>query len=343
MSQTKHILMSSEFRSGSALAACILNAHPEVSFSTDVIKYWRFSYDRYLGSNKNSTTHILKEIARRIHLKFSINLNIEECLDQIGNNFNHKYIYTVVADKILNNSIENKVIGENETLSWKYIPYFLENIPDSKAIMIMRDPRDVLVSFKKHTIVKNNNYLVSVFNSLSLMQNWISLKKKYKTRFLGIKYNELKNDHEEYAKLISTFLGINFNQTMIDSKKWTVRSGNSWKKWENEKSSSFRDYSNNPLYKNPIGRWRNIIDPVDHYICEWVTGKYLKKFDFEPEFSQFSEELYHKAFRKLTSTTLLKNCLTKFLYHNVGSEEYPTNPFKPQNWDRRYLENPNEI
>ena len=130
MSQTKHILMSSEFGSGSALAACILNAHPEVSFSTDVIKYWRFSYDRYLGSNKNSTTHILKEIARRIHLKFSINLNIEECLDQIGNNFNHKYIYTVVNKILNNNNIENKVIGENETLSWKYIPYFLENIPD---------------------------------------------------------------------------------------------------------------------------------------------------------------------------------------------------------------------
>tara|TARA_Y100000816_G_C26108258_1_gene590005 strand:- start:3126 stop:4133 length:1008 start_codon:yes stop_codon:yes gene_type:complete len=335
--------MSSEFRSGSALASCILNAHSDVALSTDVIKYWLFCYNRNPFLNKKIVTNILKEVSNRIYIKFSINLDIETCLNQIGNDYTHPKVYAVLANNIYNSKSTFKIVGENECLSWKFIPFFLENINNSKSLMIIRDPRDVLVSFKKHTIVSGNNYLVSIFNSLSLMQSWRLLEKKYPSKFLGVKYLDIKNNPKDYAIKVSNFLGIDYQENMLNEKNWKVRSGNGWKKWENKKSSSFINELDNPMLSNPIGRWRKIIDPVDHFISEWVTGEYLDKFGFNKEFDEFSPEIYRAAIQKLTSTSLLKKCLHKFIYHKIGSEEYPKNPFKSENWDRRYIENINEI
>jgi hypothetical protein len=334
----KYIMMSSEFRSGSALASCILNAHPDVKFSTDIIKYWLFIYSNEQNLNRSSINKILKEINKRLYSRFAIDFDVNLCIMKINNNYSHANVYKCIYEIILDKNDKAEYIGENETLSWKKIPYFLENIPHAKALMIIRDPRDVLVSFKKHTFVKGNNYLVSVFNSLSLMQSWKKYQIDYKGKFYGFRFEDLKKSHKKYAQEVSSFLKIKYSKDMINPKKWKIRLNDGWKLWENEKSSSFYGKGKKNLELNPINRWKKLIDPVDLFICEWILGDTMNYFGYKPQ-GKFKKNIFDKAIIKLTSTQLLRDCLYEYLINKNGSENYPVDPKNPKNWDTKALKN----
>lgn len=337
-SSKKYIMMSSEFRSGSALASCILNAHPDIKFSTDIIKYWLFTYSDETNLNSRTIKKNLTEIDDRLRKRFSITFDVKACLNKINNNFAHSNVYKNLYEAILDTDKSAQYLGENETLSWKKIPYFLNNVKNSKAFMIIRDPRDVLVSFKKHTFVKGNNYLVSVFNSLSLMQSWKKYEIEYKDKFHGIRYEDLKTNPKKCARNMTSFLNIEYTNEMIKPNNWMVRSNNGWELWENEKSSSFYKSNKNHLSVSPINRWKKLIDPVDHFICEWVLGDIMVEFGYKRQI-EYSQGLFDKAIKKLTSTKLLSNCLYQFLIHNKGSESYPVDPKIPKNWEKNIIRN----
>jgi hypothetical protein len=333
-----YLLIACGFRSGASLTSSIINAHPDVSVSADIVKYWNYCFGRYPVLDKEILINMLKELKFRLSVRFSIEIDVNVCLENIGDNFQHESIYIHVMNHIVkDNSSACKVVGECEGLTWTKIPFFLSNIQNSKAMLVLRDPRDVLVSFKKNTIASGNDYLVSVFNNLSLMQSWLAYEIQFKERFLGVRFEELKDDTEGVARSISDFLGIKLHPSMLDDGNWTKLGKDGWVEWENHGSSSFAN--DKKLQKNPVGRWRTLIDPVDHFICEWVCGDLMKKFNIDLEFSDFSRDIFEDAIKKLMSSELLKNCFYQFICFNNGSEKYPLDPFNPKNWDKRYVDN----
>ena len=198
---------------------------------------------------------------------FSVELDVDKCLKLIGGSLNHVDIYLTIMNQILNkDSNKNKIIGECEGLIWSKIPFFMEKIPNAKSMIILRDPRDVLVSFKKNTIAPGNDYLVSVFNNLSLMQNWLDYEKKYKERFLGIRFEELKSNTEIAAKRICNFLNLEYEPSIKPKMDIIKTAGRV--EWENKGVSSFANQEK--LKNNPVGRWREIIDPVIFMLMKMV-------------------------------------------------------------------------
>ncbi len=332
-----YVLMSGWARSGASLSSSIINAHSEASFSVDVVKYLNFCYKRYPKIDQNNLRMVLKEMHLRLNSRFSINFDIDYCIKVIGDNLEHTHIYVVLMDHIVGHNLDQRIIGEYEGVTWGRIPYFLENIKNSKAMMIVRDPRDVLVSFKKNTIAPGNDYLISVFNSLSLMESWIKYEKLYPGKFFGIRFEELKLDTELVVRNMTNFLDIDFEPSMLDSRKWTKLRGNGWQEWENHDSSSFSEDSK--LKKSPVGRWRDLIDPVDHFICEWIAGDMMQLFNMELEFSHPTDELLESALEKLMSSPLLRDSFLDYVYYKKGSEKYPLDPCNPNNWDKRHIDN----
>ena len=277
---------------------------------------------------------MLEELQFRLSARFSVELDVNKCLKLIGGSFNHVDIYLTVMNQILNKGPnENKIIGECEGLIWSKIPFFMENIPNAKSMIILRDPRDVLVSFKKNTIAPGHNYLVSVFNNLSLMQNWLNYEKEYKECFLGIRFEELKSDTELVVKRISNFLNLEYEPSMLDESTWTKLGKDGWVEWENKGTSSFA--KEEKLKNNPVGRWKEIIDPVDHFICEWIAGDMMKKFNIDLEFEDFSKDIFEEAMQRMMSSDLLRECFYKFICYKNGSEEYPINPYSQKNWSKQ--------
>ena len=124
---------------------------------------------------------------------------------------------------------------------------------------------------------------------------------------------------------------------MLDHRNWKILAKNGWKSWENHDSSSFRD--DDKLKKTPVNRWEGLIDPVDHFICELITGKMMELFNMEPKFLNPSNAIFEKAIERLMSSNLLKESFLKYIYKNQGSEKYPLDPYNPNNWDKKNIDN----
>jgi hypothetical protein len=333
--KTTYVLMSGWARSGAALTGAMINAHSNANFSVDILKYFNFCYKRYPDLNKGVLAVMLQEMSIRLKARFGIDLDIDYCIHAVSDNMDHWHIYKVLMNHVVGRNSPKKIVGEYEGVVWGEIPNFLNSVENSKAIIIVRDPRDVLVSFKKNTIAQKNDYLITVFNYLDLMDSWIKYGKLYSDRVLGVRFENLKADPELVAREICNFLDIEFESGMLDNDQWKVLRGNSWETWENHNTSSFRDDGN--LKSNPVGRWKELIDPVDHFICEWILRDVMTLFDMGLTFSRPTSKILEIAIDRLMSSELLKEAFLNYSHKRKGSEKYPIDPCNPSNWDKRYI------
>ena len=103
------------------------------------------------------------------------------------------------------NDYDTPIIGEMEGSVWRNIPDLFEMFPKGKALMLIRDLRDVVVSFKKITFAPGNDYLISIFNVIDAMDHWIKYEKLYPDRFYGIRYEKIKLDPVSETKKYVNF------------------------------------------------------------------------------------------------------------------------------------------
>jgi len=64
--------------------------------------------------------------------------------------------------------------------------------PNNKALLIIRDLRDVVVSFKKRTIAPANDYLIVFFNVIDAIDHFIKYQNNFPDRFHRIRFEKLK-------------------------------------------------------------------------------------------------------------------------------------------------------
>ena len=83
MKDKKLIFMATPFRSGSALTSRMLNAHSQVGMICDKLKYFTFCYDRYNPLTDDNVKKILNDVAARLHGRYDITINVDECFDHI--------------------------------------------------------------------------------------------------------------------------------------------------------------------------------------------------------------------------------------------------------------------
>ena len=340
LEKKKYIFLSCGPRSGAALTGAMLNAHSKISFSTDQIKFFAFVKQRFPKVNRKNIEHIINEFKLRLDIRFNLSFDTNYCLNLIDNDFSHENLYKAFLQTVYKMDKKSEIIGECENMSWKNIPFFLKKIPNSKALSIIRDPRDVIYSFKKNTIAKGNDYLINVFNNKCLMQASLKYIPIYKDKFYVIHFEKLKKDPDREIKNICKHIDIEFEEKMLDEQYWLELYGQGWKKWGNTKVSSFDGHEK---IHNPVGRWRGKIDKVDHFITEWVLKKEMTKFGYALEFDYYSDELFKEAIKRLTSSPLLIKTFSNFLFKNIGSTDLPLDRFNPNFWFDKTVLKKNKI
>ena len=104
--------------------------------------------------------------------------------------------------------------GEKTLLEWTDIPLFLEMYPSGKTIHIIRDPRDVLASYKHMTYETEEKYLDAIFNCLDSMQHAIEYSKNLsKENYYMVKFEDLVSDRMSEIEKICSYLDIEFNES----------------------------------------------------------------------------------------------------------------------------------
>ncbi len=334
MNKIENIFITSTYRSGASLFTKMLSVNKKIKISSSVVNFFRYYYKKNNNiKNEKNLNILLRQFCFRLKYRHGINLNFDQIKSELNkDNYNFSNLYTLFCSKVFSNN--NFILtGEHAVNEWRNISKFLKLFPNGKAIIILRDPRDIVCSFKKTTIAKKSNYLISLFNFVDLVNYAFNLKKKYKSKIHIIKFHELKKNPNRILKKVCKFLKIKYEPKMSDEKKLKDLDG---KKWDQSKIYSF----SGKLKKKNINRWKSIIEIEDLYLSEYIAKKQMQMSGFKLSNTKFKKKTIEKSLKKIKSSKLLKNSFLNWIKHKKGNDNFPLDPLNSKNYDKKEFKNP---
>ena len=332
---TRFIFLNTPMRSGSTLLSRMLSVHPEISMSYDSVNFFRFCYRRYDPiSAPGNMERLFRDMAHRLENRFGIRLDAAACL-VLAKAWGASYgsAYQAIL-RTLFPSEAKRILGDKESMAWTRIPAFLEMFPEGRAVIIVRDPRDVVNSFRKTSIAPGNDYLIALFDVIDAVNHAARLSGRDPQRVHMVRFERLKLDAESELRPLCAFLGVEFLPEMTRMESFTDHSG---RKWNPVESLSFPE-EKDPLA--PVGRWRGQIPPEDLFLCDWIGGEQIRTLGLAPSGRTPSQSEFDAAIAKVTSSALLREAFKRWCETGEGSERFPLDPTDPKNWDPQWVRNP---
>ena len=198
-------------RSGSNLITKIINTHPDYSGPSPAHLFRAFlkkEDSRYYGSKPN----LLNDVKELWNLKMS---------DWLYKWNDKDFDEAINAAQIINTiySKEAQLRGKKhsfikEVKTYKLFEDLLQNFPNSKFVLSVRDPRDMALSWSKDPVLRggviraSNTWLEDQTAALSLIL-------RYSDRIAFIRYEDLLANTEITLKGMCDKLGINFSRHML--------------------------------------------------------------------------------------------------------------------------------
>ena len=296
------VLMTGPYRSGSQFALQLISATKDTSTTM-----YNVNAFRYLANDEYSGKYLLEsinKIATNLQNSSNIKLNQNSVIRilkedfPLDSSYSRSKIYHAIMSSLYlnNNSIDTWV--EKTQLNWTKTSEFLEQLPNSRAILIYRDPRAAMAGFKKFTNAPPPAYLGTIFNYLSFFQTLNALlNSKYKERIIFYSYEKIIDNPQKYRNIIQDFLEK--PRSLINNMDWKDSDGNPWK------SNTTQD--ENTIISNPqslIYSWKKRLSPEEITFSERILSPYLEKFGFK---SVGSEENIEPLFNSFIKTSEYKN------------------------------------
>jgi len=318
----KIIFVSGLYRSGTSILAQIIGAHPKVFITYDSLKYPRFIFKKKI--NHKTIKNIIDETFDRLFYRWNIKIDKKSILKKLTKTekINHATVYKLLLEEIKKIYKPNaSIYGEKVALEWRFIPEFLRMYPKAKVIHIVRDPRDVVASYKKITSEKKLAYMNTVFNAYASMKEIKFLREYYgKNKLMIIKLEDLVQNPNLFTEKISSFLKINFDKKMLNFINFKSKNG---KKWISNSSFSKK----NKLFDN-THRWKKYLNHKEINFIEFILKDVMKEYNyyFAPKklfnYNNFKNILFY-----LKDKIIFKNFKNYFLF-NRGIQEYSSDPIK---------------
>lgn len=322
-------------RSGSSLLSRILSAHPAVAMSFDTVNFFRFSHRRYDPiSDPGNIVRLVEDMAHRLDNRFNIKVDVARCLANIpDDNRSYARAYWSILRTIFPDEGKS-FLGDKESMAWTRIPNFLEMFPNGRAIIIVRDPRDVVNSFKHTTIAPGDDYLIALFDVVDAINHAVRFSQRDPERVHMVRFEQMKLNPESEIRTLCEFIGIEFLPGMLDFDQFVDHAG---KKWDSKESLSFPGETN-PLA--PVGRWKNMMKSDDLFLCEWIASKQIQMIGQPLSGNSCTQSDFDSAMQKINSSPLLRAAFKRWCETGEGSEKFPLDPTNPANWDPKWVKNP---
>ena len=329
------IFMTEPMRSGGALVSRMIGAHPDVAISVGTLNFFRYFYGRYDPiSDSVNVRRLVKDAAFILYNRYEIAIDQDECMANIGTeNLSYGQIYLGILRSMLSYN-EKPIVGDDEGLKWTKIPDFLRMCPNGKVLSCLRDPRDVVTSFKHMTIAPGNDYLIALFNVVDAVNHLYRFRDLYPDRVYIIGFERLKTDTEAELRRICSFLELEFTPEMIDGEHWTDDSGD---RWDDSRSLTFKD---DIAWLAPVGRWKRRLGPEDLYLCEWIAEAQIARLGLSLDGRVHEQSVFDEAIKKVTSSSLLREAFKRWCDSGEGMERFPLDPLNPSNWEPHDLKHP---
>ncbi len=323
------MLLTGVYRTGSEYLIQLIDQHASVSASMYRVNALRFMVGRYdpisLIENQEKA---LKDLSERLLTRYKIKLNVENILEISKEEKLSSYedLYDVIMSHLYV-SENRRIWVEKNQLLWREIPDFIERMPNGKAILIIRDPRSVLASFKKYTYAAPPAYLGAIFNCYDSMKMGIDyLKDLGSNRFLLLKYEDLLHDVQREMDKIWDFLKVdritvNEKHESIDAygKQWFVNSSFQ----ENTQQTEFDK-------QDAINRWKKNLSIEEIMLTENICYDFMESYGYE---KANLEDNPLNSLKLLIKDKTLFHYFQNWLLSKKGIQSFPTDPLKMENWE----------
>ena len=310
---------------GSEYVAQIVNNAPNVQSEMYVTNFMRNCYNKYDPiSEKENYSSLVFNMAYRIRMRWGRVLDPHKVLNECQ--LRQPVSYGLLYDKMMRDLIPNEAEHwvEKMQLEWRSIPDFLDMFSDGKAILVVRDPRSILASFKKFTYASYPRYLGAVFNALDSMKAGIKYSKCFdESQFHIVRYEDVICKAEPTVRELLEFLGLSAEHNLLSQEGWTDTSGNKWN--ENSAFDDGQDFDKDAA----VNRWRDNLDEWEISFCEWVNRDMMEAYGYEVSDASVSRSEYLEVIEQ-------DEQIASFFKHwkktGEGIEQYPE---APKNWTTR--------
>lgn len=289
---TKLIFICGNSRSGTTLMARVIEKLPyhfkleELHFYNELAHILDFTKDKE-GKNK-----LFNEIYSRYKFGYFKSDNDISRIQYDGCATTTNEIFKDVLKYIMLEN-QSRVLIEQTPLNIKYLNEIKLDFPDSKIIIMIRDPRDVLLSQKLKWKRKFNGgdkipwrEAVRAFfnyNPILISDIWLNNYKglTIDSNRLLVSYENLISFPKTELKKICAFLNVTYNEKMLSIKA--------------EGSSTRSDSNETGFLSNNKEKWREGLTRSELIICVHVSQSIAQEngYKFEGDFSRVELVFYY--------------------------------------------------
>ncbi len=218
-------------RSGTTLMTTIFNANPTVLAGPEVRLCMAF-YQKYAHQNPVSATftHDLanyinlvigrEKIIRKVHIwgtdiENSIFNNFDPAkLQQLDYANLYKLLQLNIEMPNKNNADAQIIIDKNPDYTF-YVEPLMRLFPDAKFVVMLRDYRSVVSSYKLHQGKRIESCVLNAFLWNKFNREIARLYATYPSKIMLLRYEDLVQDTEKWVRQTCQFLNIGFDKAML--------------------------------------------------------------------------------------------------------------------------------
>lgn len=333
MNSRAPLFISGVYRSGTTLPVKILNGHPEVSLTHDSVNFFRY-YLHLAPTIESDYKAVISDCSERLAGRFGIEVPTLEVVQAIESK--EQITLASVFQELMQITFcaghKDVIWGEKSLMQWSNIPLFLQMYEGAKAIMILRDPRNVLASFRDFTIEPGARYLDAVFACLHAMK-WASTvgSALCPSKFRVVYYEDVVKDPEAWSREICDFLEVKYSKEMIDSENFKDHKGDKW-----SPNTSYQDLGGT-ISTNPVDRWKEKLSEIEICFAESILGEAMNTHGYQTSDVKVSANQLTQLLKTIGETDLLQHRLAHWFETGNGFEGHPSDPTKPANWSKSML------
>lgn len=271
-------------RSGTTLLTMMAGAHPRLSCPLSVTGTW-WDFGRRLDAYDDLGTHadiarLVDDVSETERLKlWNVAFDKDEIAsgvrpgryDDVVNGFHGAAARAEDKDRWVNMDIATLF----------HLEEAVRLFPDGRFVQLIRDGRDVALSFK--------GYRFGGLNALEVAERWsvatVTADRIGSAlgpeRYLRLRYEDLIAMPEQTLDRLCDFIGERFAPEMLDYSDDVSR------KIPGDKRDLWPALAS-PPQTDKIGRWRREMKPAERYVIDEAAGDALARFGYERPESGFS-------------------------------------------------------
>ena len=279
---TREVFLICSERSGSNLITRIIDAHPDYcgpaplhmirTFSRNLFRYG----DLKLDTNWKILVH---DIVNLINAQLGIwatSWNEQKIIERVTKRDFASIVRLIYEEEARANGKRHIMIKENRIHT--FLPFILINFPRAKFLYLVRDPRDMALSWKL-----SPNHPGEIHSGAEVWKE--DQEKGIETvgflsgtgRIHIIKYETLVSDGALEVKGLCDFLGCSYHPSMLEYYRndLTVKNATRLKNWSNLKK---------PLMSNNFNKYKTKLSGTEIKHIESICKNEMKVFDYKLEF-----------------------------------------------------------